>query len=212
MAAPHREGETKPEAAPSEEPLAVRILTTVANGLANVLVSAIQDLERHMTGETKRLASALDQRLDKLQATVETLQPLHERLDNLAEAGIAVQEKYEQLAAATVSLQDADARHNEEIGVLRLQLQELSSATTHIDELCRQIEGHERQITAVNSTISELTSRISAAAERLERHTGAIRALHQGSQQRTFALDQVAEVLSRMKTVQNDVDAAVASI
>jgi chromosome segregation ATPase len=180
--------------------------------LANVLVGAVQDLERHMTGETKRLASALDQRLDKLQATIESLQPLHERLDNLTEAGIAVQEKYDQLAAATVSLQDADVRRNEEIGVLRLQVQELSSATTHIDEVCRRIEGHESQISTVNSTISELTSRMAGAAERLERHAGAIRALHQGGQQRTFAVDQVVEVLSRIKTVQNDVDGALASI
>jgi hypothetical protein len=210
MASPHRDGETKPEAATSEEPLAVRILTTVANGLANVLVGAVQDLERHMTGETERLVLALDQRLDKLQATVESLQPLHDRLDNLAEAGIAVQEKYEQLAAATVSLQDADARHSEEVGVLRLQVQEMSSATTHIDEVCLRIEGYERQISTVNSTISELTSRMAAAAERLERHAGAIRALHQGSQRRTFALDQVAEALSRMKTVEGDEREAIA--
>jgi hypothetical protein len=212
LASSHQEGESKPDAAPSEEPLAVRILTNVANGLANVLVGAVQDLERHMTGETKRLASALDHRLDKLQATMESLQPLHERLDNLAESGIAVQEKCEQLAAATVSLQDADARHSEEIGILRLQVQELSSATTHIDEVCRRIEGHENQISTVNFTISELTSRMAVAAERLERHTGAIRALHQVGQQRTLAMDQVVEALARMKTVQNEVDVALASI
>jgi len=212
VASSQREGESKPEAAPSEEPLAVRVLTNVANGLANVLVGAVQDLERHMTGETRRLASALDERLDRLQATMESLQPLHERLDNLAKAGISVQEKYEELAAATASLQDADARHREEIGELRLQLQELSSATTHIDEVCLRIEGQERQISTVNSIIAELSSRMAAAAERLERHTGAIRALHQGGQQRTFAVDQVVEVLSRMKTVQNDVDGAIASI
>jgi hypothetical protein len=84
-----------------------------------------------------------------------------------------------------------------------------------MDEVCRRIEGHERQISTVNSTISELTTRMAAAAERLEWRAGAIRALHQlhqGSQQRTFALDQVVEVLSRTKTVQNDVDGALASI
>jgi chromosome segregation ATPase len=158
------------------------------------------------------LASAIDQRLDKLQATVESMQPVKERLDKLAEAGTAVQEKYEQLAATTASLQGADARHSEEIGALRLQVQELSAAMSQIDDVCRRIEGQEREISTVNSTISELASRMAAAAARLERHAGAIRALYQGSQQRASALDQVVDALSRIKTVQNDGDGALASI
>jgi chromosome segregation ATPase len=207
-----REEGSKTDAASSEEPLAARIVANVANGLTKVLVDAIQDLERHMTGETRRLASAIDQRLDKLQATVESMQPVKERLDKLAEAGTAVQEKYEQLAATTAALQGADALHSEEIGALRLQVQELSAAMTRIDEVCRRIEGQEHEISAVNSTISELTSKMAAAAGRLERHAGAIRALYQGSQKRASALEQVVDALSRIKTVQNDADGALASI
>lgn len=209
---PHREEESRPEAASLEEQFA-QILTNVTSGIAKVLVSAIQDLQRHMTGETKRLSAAFDQRLDKFQVTVESLQPLSARIDSLAEAGVAVQQNYERLAATTASLQEADARRSEEIGTLRLQVQEASAvATTQIEEIYRRIEGQERDINSANARTSELVSRMTAAADRLAQHTSAIRALHHLTQQRTATLDQVGAALSQLRAVQTDVDAALATL
>ena len=194
-----------PEASVPEEPLATRLVTNIATGLATVLVGAIQDLERHMTGETNRLTSEFGQRLDKLQATIDALQPLSERIENLAQAGAKVQEKCVQLEATTASLQQADVHHIEQHDALRSQVQELSASTgNRMDEVCGRIEGHEREIATAHSALSDLTSRIATAAERLERHAGAVRALHQERTQRAAALDQVAEALTRMRPAQED--------
>lgn len=182
------------------QPFAARLVTDISDGLTRVLLGAIQELEAHLAGETRSLTSALSERLDKIQATVEHSQAMAQRLDGLAEAGVAVEAKYAQLATVTASLQEAGSRHDAEIGALRLQVQDVSAlARDRVDEICRRMEEQERQLSSANSTTSELATRIAAAAERLERHAGAIRALHLGHQQRAAALDQVAEVLGRMR-------------
>jgi methyl-accepting chemotaxis protein len=191
--------EDAPEAA-AQPPLAARLAADIANGLTSVLVRAIQDLERHITVENDRLGSTFGQRLDKLQTSVEGLQLLHERLDHLIHAGDAVQESFEQLAATTACLREAHARLDTDMAALRLQMEELSASTSNrVDEVCRRIEGQEREISTINSGISELASKVAAAAERLERHAHAIRTIHGSQQQRTAVLDQVGELLDTLR-------------
>ena len=184
-----------------EPSVAVRLAKDITSGLTDVLVRAIQDLERHINGENSRSISTFDQRLVKLQSSVENLQPISERLDHLVQAGIAVQTKCEQLAATAESLREADARLETEVGALRLQVHELSASTSNrVDEVCRRIEGQEREISTANAGLYELTSKVATAAERLERHANAIRGLHRGHQERVEALEKVAEVLETIRT------------
>lgn len=194
-------GSVEGAAANVPQALAAKLVTDISSGLAKVLVNAIQDLERHLTGETRKLTSALNERLDKIQATVECLQPISQRLEGLVQAGQAAEAKYEELAAAAAILQEAGSRHEAEIGVLRSQIQDLSASTTdRVNGICRRLEEQERQISSANSITSELAARIAATAERLEHHAGAIRGLHREHQHRAAALDQVAETLDRMRT------------
>lgn len=193
-------------------PLVARLVSDIGAGLTKVLVGAIEDLEHHIMGETRSLTSAFSQRLDKIQATIECFQPIAERLDMLVQAGAAVEEKYERLAAATVSLKEADSRHEAEIGALRNQIQGLSaSSRNRMDEICQRVDQQERLISTANLITAELTAKIAAAAERLERQASAIRVVHQAHQQRATALDQVAEVLGRMRPTE-EISQAVAAI
>ena len=183
--------------------LAAKLVADIGTGLAKVLVGAIEDLEQHLTGETRAWTSAFGERLDKIQAAVECLQPIAERLDILVQAGAAVEAKYEQLAATTISLQEAHCRHDAEIGALRNQFESLSAfSRDRIHEICQRIEEQERLISTANSTTFDLTTRVATAAERLERQASAIRAVHQAHQQRAAALDEVAEVLARMRSTE----------
>jgi chromosome segregation ATPase len=180
--------------------LAAKLVADIGNGLAKVLVGAIEDLEQHITGETRSLTSAFSQRLDKIQAAIEGLQPIAERLELVVQAGAAADAKYAQLAAATASLQQADSRHDAEIGALRSQFEGLAAfSRDRTNEICQRIEEQERLISTANSATSELTARIAASAERLERQASAIRALHQAHEERATALGQVADVLARMR-------------
>jgi chromosome segregation ATPase len=198
---PRTATEDAPETA-AERPLAARLAADIANGLTSVLVRAIQDLERHITVENDRLGSTFGQRLDKLQSSVEGLQLLHDRLDDLVHAEDVVQERFEQLAATTACLREAHARLDTDMAALRLQMEELSASTSNrVDEACRRIEGQEREISTINSGISDLASKVAAAAERLERHANAIRTIHDSHQQRTAVLGQVGELLDRLRSV-----------
>jgi len=197
-------GTENPSDAPAAAmPLAARIAADIASGLTNVLVRAIEGLERHITDESGRLKSTFGERLDKLQSSVEGLQLLHDRLDHLVQAGAAVQEKFDQLAATTISLREAHARLDTDVAALRSQMDELSvSTSSRVDEACRRIEGQEREICTMNSGISELASKVTAAAERLERHAHAIRTIHDSHQERAAVLGQVGELLDRLRSAQ----------
>jgi len=193
--------ETGAEASAAGQPLAARVAADIANGLTTVLVHAIQDLERLITGESNRLSSAFSERLDRLQQSVESLQPLHERLDQLMQAGMAAQERFEQLSSTAASLREAHARLDTDMGVLRMQMAQLSASTTNrVDEACRRIDQQHSEISTINSGISDLASRVAAAAERLERHAHTIRALHDSHQGRAAVLAQVGEFIDRLKS------------
>ena len=192
--------ENAPATSSVEQPFAARIAADVATGLTNVFARAIQDLEQHITGESSRLSSTFGERLDRLQSSVESLQPLHARLDQLVQAGIAAQEKYEQLAATAKSLREDHTRIDTEVGALKLQLHELSASNSRrFEEVCRRIEGQDREIVTVNSGIAEFAPKVAAAAERLERHANAIRSIHRAHHERAEVLGQVGELLDRFK-------------
>jgi predicted nucleic acid-binding Zn-ribbon protein len=190
-----------PEKAAGKRSLGARLAGDIADGLTNVLVRAIEDLERHITAENGQMSATFAERLDKLQSSVESLQPLHDRLDQLVSAGVAAQEKVEELAATTASLREAHARLDTDVAALRQTIDQLSASTSNrVDEACRRIEGQEREISQMNSGFSDLASKVAAAAERLERHANAIRTIHDSHQERTAVLGQVGELLDRLKS------------
>jgi len=189
------------ERAADERSLGARLAGDIANGLTSVFARVIDDLERHITAENGRLAATLAERLDKLQSSVESLPPLRDRLDQLVSAGVAAQARVEELAANTASLQEGHARLDTEMAALRLVMQQLSSSTSsRVDEVCRRIEGQDREISAIHSSFSDLASKVAAAAERLERHANAIRTMHDSHQERTAVLGQVGELLDRLRS------------
>jgi methyl-accepting chemotaxis protein len=190
-----------PSKAEGERSLGARLAGDIANGVTSVLVRAIDDLERHLTAQNGILIATFAEKLDKLlQNSVESLQPIHDRLDKLEGAGAAAHTKVEELAATTTFLREAHSRLDTDIGVLRLMMDQLSASTSsRVEEACRRIEGQEREISMINSGFSDVASKVAAAAERLERHANAIRAMHDSHRERTVVLGQVGELLERLR-------------
>jgi hypothetical protein len=54
------------------QPFAARLVADISSRLTKVLVGAFQDLELHLTDESRRLTSALSDRLERIQAAVES--------------------------------------------------------------------------------------------------------------------------------------------
>ena len=71
-------------------------------------------------------------------------------------------------------------------------MEQLSATTSnHVDEACRRMEGQDREICTINTGISELASKVAAAAERLQRHANAIRTIHDSHREQTAVWDRL---------------------
>jgi hypothetical protein len=193
-------GSSSNDVAAIDQDWASRLVADVADGIGKVMIAAIQKLERRMTGEARRFADAFSGRLDQLQAMVESLQPLSGQIGQLVQAGLASQEIQEQWALTAASLQEADARHEAEIGALRTEVREGAAATSHrFDEVWGRVVGTEQEMGGVKSSLAEFASHVQASAGRLEQHAEVIRSLVRVHQERNAHLEQLADVLSRMK-------------
>lgn len=186
----------------SSEHLATELVADVANGLAKVLVGAMENLQTHITGENRRMTSAFSDRLDRLQAAVEGLQPLNTRIDQLIQTEAAAQEKYEQLALSVATLQETGVRHESMINGLGIEFGAFaSSASDRMNQLSGRIEGQDRTLSEVNSSLMDVTGKVAAAAQRLERHAEAIRSVHHIHKQRQEAFGELAEAFSRIRNL-----------
>ena len=187
--------------------LASDLASGIANGIAKTLAGSIQNLQKHLVGETRRLSSSVDQKFEKLQATVERLLPLNERIEQVAEAvsaqrsaGLAIEQKYEQLTTATASLQEGDAQHQTAITALHGQMQDLSASVSgEIATISTKLNVHDQELSAFRSTLSDLSPGVAKLIERLDRQAGVIRYLHEAQAHRENTLDQLVEALTRLK-------------
>ena len=165
-----------------------------------------------LRGETKDLADSVSGRMDGLSnelasqkadssRRLETLQSSFEGLNSAAAEQramtVSVQEK---LAAATASLQESDARQAAELGALRLETKEFSTAVSErIDVLCKELGVHQEDMAAVKSTLCGFTSRVDTVVERLDRQAEALRSMYSTYSQRETELEQLVDGLARLR-------------
>ena len=181
-----------PSQQPAGESFAARMAIDLGSGLTQVLIRTMQALERHISMENERLGAVFGHRLDKLQSSVESLQPLHQRIDQLVQNGAMVQGKFDELAAS-------HARLDTDLVALRIDMDQLSASMSgRINEACGRIDAQGREISAIQANAWELASKMALAAERLERHASAIRSLHDSHRERTQVFGQMSELLHRL--------------
>jgi len=106
----------------------------------------------------------------------------------------------EKLASTTASLQESDARQAAELGALRLETREFSTAVTErIDVLCKEIGVHQEDMAAVKSTLCGFTSRVDSVVDRLDRQADALRSMYSTYSQRETELEQLVDGLARLR-------------
>jgi chromosome segregation ATPase len=109
------------------------LVDKIAYGLARGLVVAFKELENHIASETRSVGDNVGRRLDSLQAS---FQDLSDGVSQQRAMSLSVQEQCQQLAAATTSLQESDARQAADLAALRGETRELSqSVSERIDVL-----------------------------------------------------------------------------
>ena len=200
----------------------------LADGLSKILTGAFQELERHIIGESRKISTSLEQQLERLQATVESLTQLKINFEQLTEAvalqksaSVAMGQKHDQVSSHVTALQEATARHETELGALRGETTTLRADTVAIrgetaalrteakdfsTSITKQVDGvstrlglqHE-ELAGLKSNISDVSRKVAGFIERLDRQAEVIRALNETQVRRAAALDELLDVLTRLK-------------
>src|SRR5689334_19600526 len=100
------------------------LVDKIAYGIARGLVTAVKELELHIASETRRVADAVDRRLDTLQIS---MQDLAKFVAEQRTTNDSARDQLEQLTISAVALRDADVRQLAELEVSRSQTRELST-------------------------------------------------------------------------------------
>jgi DNA repair exonuclease SbcCD ATPase subunit len=142
----------------------------IAGELARTLLAAMRDLLKSVAGEG----------MTEIKGRVEAL--------------------YEQFAAANASAQEADKRREAELTNLRQETTNISvSVTDRIQALVSRLEIQEQEVSEVKSAVLNISPRVAAAAERLERQAQAIHSLCQAYSEPQDAVDRLIEALVQWK-------------
>ncbi len=185
-----------------DEQAAAQILRRMAES-ASTFLSAVQELVQQGSG----WRSAAGQQLDGLTR----------RFDQLAEVVFGqqvvngvVQERYEELCEAVATTREADARHQADVQALRegtrermdwfaARLDEISSQQAVQREELSGLQVKVGSFTHLQATVAELSSKVDGWCERLDRQGEVLHTLCEAQNHRAAALDQVVEVLHRLK-------------
>jgi hypothetical protein len=173
------------------------LVDRVAYGLAKVLVFAVRELENHIAGETRKVGDTVGRRLDTLQSS---FKDLTEAVSEQRSKSLAVEEKYQQLAAATALLQASDARQDAGLAALRSETKAFSTMVSErVDVLFKEISVHQEDIAAIKSTLCGFSSRVDAFVERLDKQADVLRSMCSTYSQRETELEQLVDGLARLR-------------
>jgi len=184
-----------------------QVTAALANDIARILVTAFQNLLGEKADESRTLSAAVRHQEDWLAATAERLTELSRKVDGLAEtaaeqdaARIAAQERHEQLAASVGSVRESTELFESTASAIRREMRELSdSMTDRLDALLCRVGMQQEEISAIKLGAGDLSPRVTAVTERLDRQAEAIRSIWETQSQRESVFDQLVDSLSRLK-------------
>jgi hypothetical protein len=180
-----------------EELALAPLVDTVAYGIAKVLVVAVRALEKHIAGETRKVGDTVGRRLDTLQGS---FQELTGAVSDQRSMSRLVEDRCQQLTAATVSLQESDVRQQAELAALRTETKEYSTALSgRIDVLFKELGVQQEDIAAIKSTLCGFSLRVDAFVERLDKQADALRSMCATYAQRETELEQLVDGLARLR-------------
>ena len=175
---------------------AAGMATGLANDLARCLGDALEGMQTHLAGQTETFNLALQQKVERLQATINDVKYLWGPVEQLLAAvadqrktSAALIERFDQLTATVVGLKESDARRNAEIEAFRAENREVRTA----------IAAQAEELTALKTTATDATRRVSGIVEILDRQEAVLRELHQVEASRAAALERVFTDLMQAK-------------
>jgi chromosome segregation ATPase len=197
-----------------DEQAMANMATKLADGLSKILTGAFEELERHIVGESRKISTSFDQQLDRLQATVGSLEQLQAKFEHLSDAvsevrssAAASTQRLDQFSTTMAALEETSARNDKDIGALRGETTALSTeakdyATVvahQMDALSARLGLHQEDLTGLKSTVAEISRKVAGYGERIDRQGEVLRALTDSQAKRAVAFDELLAVLTRLK-------------
>jgi chromosome segregation ATPase len=197
-----------------DEQTMAKMAAKLADGLSSILTGAFDELERHILGESRKISTSFEQQLDRLQATVGTLEQLQAKFKDLSDAvsevrstASASSQKQDQFSTSVAGLEANSARHDKEIGALRgettalrTEAKDYATVVAHqMDALSARIGLHQEDLTGLKSTLAEISRKMAGFGERVDRQSDVIRSITDSQAKRAIAFDELLAVLTRLK-------------
>ena len=172
------------------------LVDKIAYGIARGLVTAVKELEQHIANETRKVADAVDRRLDTFQVSV---QDLAKFVGEQRTTNAAVQGQLEQLAISGATLRDTDARHATELEAVRAQTLEFSAALSQkIDVSSTSLqEADARQTSDLEALRVEARAASKSVSERMDVAVAALQASDAQQGEALTALKNETKALSQ---------------
>src|SRR5579863_9753454 len=109
-----------------DEQAMANMAARLADGLSTILTGAFEELERHILGESRKISTSFEQQVDRLQATVNSLEQLQTKFQDLSDAvsdvrssASALSQKQDRFSTSMAALEGTSARHDQEIVAVR---------------------------------------------------------------------------------------------
>ena len=197
-----------------DEQTMAKMAAKLADGLSSILTGAFDELERHILGESRKISTSFEQQLDRLQATVGTLEQLQAKFKDLSDVvsevrstASASSQKQDQFSTSVAGLEATSARHDKEIGALRgettalrTEAKDYATVVAHqMDALSARIGLHQEDLTGLKSTLAEISRKMAGFGERVDRQSDVIRSITDSQAKRAVAFDELLAVLTRLK-------------
>ena len=208
-----------------DEQAMANMAAKLADGLSKILTGAFEELERHIVGESRKISTSFDQQLDRLQATVGSLEQLQAKFEHLSDAVSEVRssaatssQKLDQFSTSMAALEETSARHDKEIGALRgettavrTEAKDYATVVAHqMDALSARLGLHQEDLTGLKSTVAEISRKVAGYGERIDRQGEVLRALTDSQAKRAMVFDELLGVLTRLKAPAETAMAAAA--
>jgi ABC-type transporter Mla subunit MlaD len=198
----------------ADEQALANMAAKLADGLSKILTGAFEELERHIVGESRKISTSFGQQLDRLQATVNSLEQMQAKFEHLSDAvsdlrtsAATTSQKHDQFSTSMAALEETSARHDKEIGTLRGETTALrgegkdyATVVAHqMDALSARLGLNQEDLTGLKSTVAEISRKVAGFGERIDRQGEVLRAITDSQAKRAVAFDELLAVLTRLK-------------
>jgi chromosome segregation ATPase len=213
-AASHAGRPKSEERTKADEQTMANMAARLADSLSTILTGAFEELERHILGEGRKISSSFERQLDRLQTSVNSLEQLQAKFNDLSDAVTEVRasasassQKQDQFSTGMATLEATSARHDQEIGALRgettalrTDAKDYATVVAHqMDALSDRIGLHQEDLTGLKSTLSEISRKVAGFGERVDRQSDVIRAITDSQAKRAVVFDELLGVLTRLR-------------